>query len=93
MIEANWGDTVEVIVHNNLQRPSEGTALHWHGFLQTNSHWMDGVPAFTQCPIPSDHSFTYRFKAELYGSTWYHAHYSAQYVDGATGPLIVHGAV
>lgn len=52
---------------------------------------MDGGPAFTQYPIPPDHSFTYRFKAERYGSTWYHAHYSAQYVDGATGPLIVHG--
>ena len=52
---------------------------------------MDGVPAFAQCPIPPDNSFTYRFKAELYGSIWYHAHYSPQYVDGATGPLIVHG--
>jgi len=91
MIEANWGDTIEATVYNNLQMPSEGTALHWHGFLQTNSQWMDGVPAFTQCPIPPGHSFTYRFKAELYGSTWYHAHYSAQYVDGAAGPLIVHG--
>jgi FtsP/CotA-like multicopper oxidase with cupredoxin domain len=52
---------------------------------------MDGVPAFTQCPIPPGDSFTYRFKAELYGTTWYHAHYSAQYADGATGPLVVHG--
>jgi FtsP/CotA-like multicopper oxidase with cupredoxin domain len=52
---------------------------------------MDGVPAFTQCPIPPGHSFTYRFKAELYGTTWYHAHYSAQYADGAMGPLIIHG--
>jgi FtsP/CotA-like multicopper oxidase with cupredoxin domain len=51
---------------------------------------MDGVPAFTLCPIPPDYSFTYQFKAELYDSTWYHAHYPAQYVDGA-GPLIVHG--
>ena len=52
---------------------------------------MDGVPAFTQCPIPPGESFTYRFKAELYGTSWYHAHYSAQYADGAAGPLIVHG--
>jgi len=71
MIEANWA-------HNNLQRPSEGTTLHWHGFLQTDRQWMDDVPAFTQYPIPPDHSFTYRFKEKLSGSTWYHAHYSAR---------------
>lgn len=52
---------------------------------------MDGVPAFTQCPIPPGSSYTYQFKAELYGTSWYHAHYSAQYADGAVGPLIVHG--
>lgn len=52
---------------------------------------MDGVPASTQCPIPTDHSFTYQLKAELYGSTWYHGHYSGQYTDRATGLLIVHG--
>lgn len=52
---------------------------------------MDGVPAITQCPISSNDSYTYQFKAELYGTTWYHAHYSAQYADGAVGPLIVHG--
>lgn len=65
--------------------------MHWHGFLQTNSQWMDGVPAITQCPIPPGSSFTYKFKAELYGTSWYHAHYSAQYADGALGPLIIHG--
>jgi FtsP/CotA-like multicopper oxidase with cupredoxin domain len=33
-IEANWGDTIQVTVHNTLQ---EGTTLHWHGLLQTNT--------------------------------------------------------
>ena len=33
-IEANWGDTIQVTVHNNIAGPEEGTAIHWHGFLQ-----------------------------------------------------------
>src|SRR5271169_2037641 len=33
-IEANWGDWIEVSVHNTLD---EGTALHWHGLLQQNT--------------------------------------------------------
>ena len=32
MLEANWGDTFEIVVNNEL---SEGTAVHWHGILQT----------------------------------------------------------
>lgn len=44
-----------------------------------------------QCPIAPGSSFTYRFRAELYGTTWYHSHYSAQYAGGLHGPLIVHG--
>jgi FtsP/CotA-like multicopper oxidase with cupredoxin domain len=32
-IEANWGDWIEVTVHNNISG-SEGTAIHWHGMTQ-----------------------------------------------------------
>jgi FtsP/CotA-like multicopper oxidase with cupredoxin domain len=31
LLEANWGDVVEVTVHNNITGPAEGTAIHWHG--------------------------------------------------------------
>jgi FtsP/CotA-like multicopper oxidase with cupredoxin domain len=31
MIEANWGDWIEVQVTNNIAGPEEGTAIHWHG--------------------------------------------------------------
>ena len=65
--------------------------MHWHGFLQQYSQWEDGVPGVSQCPIAPGSSFTYRFKASLYGSSWYHSHYSAQYAGGLWGPLIVHG--
>lgn len=78
-IEANWGDMVEVEVHNQITGPEEGTSLHWHGLLQKSSPWMDGVPGVQQCPIAPGTSFKYTFQADLYGSTWYHSHYSAQY--------------
>ncbi|GME51964.1 Multicopper oxidase type 1 [Neofusicoccum parvum] len=91
-IEANWGDWIQVTVHNELgAEEGEGTSMHWHGFLQKESQWMDGVPGVQQCPIPPGESFTYRFRAEQYGTSWYHSHYSAQYSGGAAGPLIVYG--
>ncbi|KAH8803433.1 multicopper oxidase-domain-containing protein, partial [Xylogone sp. PMI_703] len=91
LIEANWGDTIQVTVHNQIVDPPEGTALHWHGILQQSSQWMDGVPGVTQCPIPPGGSFTYSFIADLYGTSWYHSHYSAQYAGGLIGPMIIHG--
>ena len=89
LIEANWGDWIEVAVHNQLT--TEGTSLHWHGLLQQGTPYMDGVPGTTQCPIPPNSSFTYRFRADLYGTSWYHGHYSAQYAAGVQGPMIIYG--
>ena len=91
LIEANWGDTIAVTVHNELTEPEEGTALHWHGLLQKDSPWEDGVPAVQQCPIPPGKSLHYSFKADLYGTSWYHSHYSAQYAGGLFGPMVIHG--
>ena len=34
---------------------------------------------------------TYTFKAQLYGTGWYHSHYSAQYAEGVFGPLVIYG--
>jgi FtsP/CotA-like multicopper oxidase with cupredoxin domain len=80
-----------VTVHNAITGPEEGTALHWHGILQKATPWMDGVPSVQQCPIAPGASFTYSFTADLYGSSWYHSHYSAQYAAGILGPMIIHG--
>ena len=33
----------------------------------------------------------YRFQATIYGTTWYHSHYSGQYAGGAHGPLVIYG--
>jgi len=41
MIEANWGDWIEVAVHNNL---NQGTSIHWHGLLQTNTVHVPSSP-------------------------------------------------
>lgn len=91
MIEANFGDWIEVRVHNNISGPEEGTATHWHGVLQRETPWMDGTPGVAQCPIAPGESYTYRFRAEVYGTTFWHAHYSAQYTAGAVGPMVIHG--
>lgn len=88
-IDANWGDWIEVVVHNNLT--SEGTSIHWHGLLQQETPWFDGVPSVMQCPIAPSSTFTYRFRADLYGTTFWHSHYSAQYADGIFGPLVIYG--
>lgn len=69
-IEANWGDTIQVTVHNQISGPAEGTAFHWHGLLQKGTNYADGVPAVDQCPIAPGSSFTYTFQASLYGTTW-----------------------
>lgn len=91
VIEANWGDMIEVKVHNNIGHPMEGTSLHWHGMLQREAPWEDGVPAVGQCPIAPYHSFTYKYRADIFGTSWYHAHYSAQYTGGIVGPMQIYG--
>jgi hypothetical protein len=91
MIEANWGDMISVTVYNDIAGPEEGTAIHWHGISQKGTPYYDGVPGVTQCPIAPGSSFTYTFKADVYGTSWWHSHFSAQYTAGVFGPLIVYG--
>lgn len=42
-------------------------------------------------PIPPGGSFTYRFLATRYGTSWYHSHFSLQYSEGLFGPLVING--
>lgn len=93
LIEANWGDMIEITVHNAIENPEEGTSIHWHGMPQSKTPWYDGVPSVHQCPIAPGESFVYTFQAEEFGTTWWHSHYSAQYMDGVFGPMIIHGYV
>ncbi|OJJ97695.1 multicopper oxidase [Aspergillus aculeatus ATCC 16872] len=89
LITANWGDELVIHVTNNLK--SNGTSIHWHGVRQHNNVHNDGVPGVTQCPITPGESFTYRFQATQYGTTWYHSHFSLQYAEGLFGPLVIQG--
>ena len=90
-IEANWGDTITVNVCNKITGPEEGTSFHWHGLLQKATPWYDGVPAVDQCPIAPGQCMTYSFLADLYGTSWYHSHYTAQYNAGLAGAMVIHG--
>ncbi|KAK8065040.1 multicopper oxidase [Apiospora hydei] len=90
VVEANWGDWIEVKVTNNMSN-SQPAAIHWHGLLQKQTPWMDGVPGVGQCPIAVGSTFTYKFRADLYGTSWYHSHVESQYASGSFGPIIIHG--
>ncbi|OTB00267.1 putative multicopper oxidase [Hypoxylon sp. CI-4A] len=89
LLECDWGDTFEITINNNIS--DEGTSIHWHGMLQQESPWMDGVPGVAQCPIAPGSSYTYKFKPDLYGTCWYHSHFEAQAVSGISGPIVIHG--
>jgi hypothetical protein len=41
LIEANYGDMIQVKVTNKLQ--DEGTSMHWHGFLQTGANNVSSI--------------------------------------------------
>ncbi|KAH6644992.1 Cupredoxin [Truncatella angustata] len=86
---ADWGDTISVTIKNSL--PHNGTSFHWHGIRQFKTNIHDGVNGVTECPIPPGHSKTYTFKAQQYGTSWYHSHTSAQYGDGIWGTVQIAG--
>ncbi|KAF0514371.1 multicopper oxidase [Gigaspora margarita] len=87
LIECNKGDVLVINVENCL---NEDTTIHSHGIFQRDSPWYDGVPGQTQGGIPSNETFTYKFKVDQSGTYWYHSHSRAQYIEGLLGPLIVH---
>ncbi len=82
-IRVNQGDPIRIIVQNNLP---EETVVHWHGMILPHS--QDGVPPFTQHPIPPGGSFTYEFTAEAPGTHWYHSH-----IDGDQVGKGLHGSL
>ncbi|KAA1093180.1 sphingosine N-acyltransferase lac1 [Puccinia graminis f. sp. tritici] len=85
LIEANEGDTINVLLVNRMNYP---ISIHWHGIHQKGTPWMDGV---SECPIQPGVSFLYSFKIQgQFGTFWYHAHTRNLKADGIVGPLIVH---
>ncbi|KUJ11561.1 laccase 2 [Mollisia scopiformis] len=88
-IFADWGD--DVIVHVTNKMPNNGTSIHWHGVRQYLNNENDGVPGVTQCPIAPGETYTYKWRATQYGSSWYHSHFSFQYSMGLQGAIIING--
>ncbi|XP_065081288.1 uncharacterized protein LOC135703864 [Ochlerotatus camptorhynchus] len=81
------GDTIVIDVTNAMEGMS--ATIHWHGFHQVESPWMDGVPMVTQCPIAPSTNFRYMFKAEEPGTQWYHSHSGLHMVNGHLGVAVV----
>ncbi len=98
LIHVKEGDDVTIHLTNNTTLPH---TIHWHGQYQRAnlvdstepSNWkMDGVPGVTQKAVQPGETFTYKFRAEKTGSTWYHCHVNvSEHVGmrGMWGPLIV----
>ncbi|KAK3086056.1 hypothetical protein FSP39_012795 [Pinctada imbricata] len=81
-------DDIVVNVKNNMEG-GEGTAIHWHGILQSQTPHMDGVSMLTQCPIHLHSKFQYKFKADTPGTHFWHAHSGLQRADGVYGAIVI----
>ncbi|KAH8682591.1 laccase 3 [Xylariales sp. PMI_506] len=89
-IIADWGDTIVVHVTNSLE--NNGSSIHFHGIRQNYTSQMDGVASITQCPIaPGGGTYTYRWRATQYGTSWWHSHFYVQAWDGVFGGIIING--
>jgi FtsP/CotA-like multicopper oxidase with cupredoxin domain len=86
ILRATQGETVRVIVTNNL---TESTTIHWHGLFVPNN--MDGVPFINQEPIKPGQTFTYEFRLRNSGTHMYHSHHNSmdQVNRGLLGAFIV----
>jgi len=85
MIEANEGDRVRVVLHNQLPEP---TTIHWHG-LEVPVE-MDGTPFISQPPIEPGGSFAYEFTLHQNGTFFYHSHGAMQEMLGMIGLFVIH---
>lgn len=90
-IYADWGDEVVVHVTNKLTTSQNGTSIHWHGIRQNFTNANDGVTSITQCPTAVGDTTTYTWKAEQYGTTWYHSHFALQAWEGILGGIVING--
>ncbi|KAI3319812.1 multicopper oxidase [Xylariaceae sp. AK1471] len=88
-IIADWGDNIVVHVSNGLQ--DNGTSIHFHGVRQLETNQMDGTNSIQQCPIAPGDTFTHSFKAQQYGHSWYHSHFSVQAWNGVFGGILING--
>ena len=86
-LEAVEGETVRVLFTNNLPEP---TTVHFHGIELPIE--MDGVPGFSQEPVPPGGTFVYEFPLNQSGTYFYHPHFmNAKQVGlGMMGFFVIH---
>lgn len=86
-IEAYEGDTVRIIVKNELPEP---TSVHWHGIEVPNA--QDGSAPLTQRPIMPGKSYTYEFTLHQSGTLMYHSGFNITKQEhmGLGGAFIIH---
>lgn len=86
-LEAVEGETVRIVFTNNLPEP---TTVHFHGIELPIE--MDGVPGFSQEPVPPGGTFIYEFPLNQSGTYFYHSHYMAakQVGLGLMGFFVIH---
>lgn len=81
------GQTVKIHLRNMLL--SDAATIHFHGQHQYGTPYFDGMPYITQCPIAAGQTFTYEFKANPKGTSWYHSHVGTQRTNGVFGAFLV----
>jgi len=86
-LEAVEGETLRVLFKNNLP---ESTTIHFHGIDLPVE--MDGVPGFSQDPVPPGGSFVYEFPLHQSGTYFYHSHVmgAKQVGLGLMGFFVIH---
>lgn len=72
LLEICQGDHLVVDVDNGM--PGTSTSIHWHGILQKNTHFWDGVAMVSQCPISYFTKFRYQIESTVPGTQHYHSH-------------------
>lgn len=85
-IRVQQGDKVRVKFKNKTEL---NHTIHWHGL---HVPWrMDGVPYVNQMPVMPGQEFVYEFKAEPYGTHFYHCHWGTllHMQSGMFGSLII----
>ncbi|MEJ7598392.1 MAG: multicopper oxidase domain-containing protein [Kofleriaceae bacterium] len=85
-IRVNEGDWVWVDLTN---ASDEMHTIHWHGLIVP--YRMDGVPYLNQDPIMTGERYRYVFRANPYGTHFYHCHFgtSMHMQAGMYGAFIV----
>lgn len=98
LINVNSSDVLKIHVTNKLG-DGNGTSLHSHGMYFNGTGYYDGAVTFTQCPIPSDQTYSYEVlnspkspagTQAQWGTFWTHGHYKGQYVDGLRTASVIH---